>query len=531
MTPPDPSPQPQKKNTIHIADDPGASLPQIVVSHRQLRNITTDALAALKTANDPPYIFMRCGEISHVVRDEKERPSIIAASDGWLRGALSRTANWMRVDHGKLKGTFPPPEVVRDLISLDQVPFPALASVTEVPTLRADGTILNRPGYDPESCVYYAPSSSLTHFPLPPDPDEDQVHEAVDFVYEAIGDFPYADEASRANALGMLLTPIMRPAIYGCTPLAVIDAPQAGTGKSLLIDVLSGIVTGRPSSMIPYPRNEEEMQKQITASLMCGRQLVAFDNLVGALKSPSLALALTAKEYEARILGVSNNMMAANMSTWVVTGNNITPSGDMPRRCYQIRLNAKQSKPYGDGRKYRHPNLLEWVRDNRDRLLHSLLIIARAWYAAGCPRSVKSPVGSFEDWHRKIGGIVAHAKVGHFLANYSTFIDQQDDALRQWELFLSYMYDLRQSNWFSVGSLVDAINSDGSGIKEVIPEEIADCMSQRKNHRIVIGKIFTLQKEARFGSPGKEYWLEREENETDHKGANRWRVMHSESQP
>ncbi len=521
-----PAPEAPKKKTLHLAEDPGSTLPEIIVSSRQLRNITTDAIAALKLANDPPFIFIRSGEICHVVRDESERPSVVTATEGWIRGVLSRSANWMRVTGGgKMSGTFPPPEIVRDLVSVDRLPFPALASVTEVPTLRPDGTILNRPGYDPESCVYYAPSSGLTHFPLPPEPDDDQIKEAVDLVYEAIGDFPYDGEASRANALGLLLTPIMRPTIYGCTPLAVVDAPQAGTGKSLLIDVLSGIVTGRPSSMIPYPRSEEEMQKQITSSLMCGRQLIAFDNLEGPLKSPALALALTAKEYEARILGVSKNMNAVNMSTWIVTGNNIRPSGDIPRRCYQIRLNAKQAKPYGDGRKYRHPNLLEWVRDNRSQLLHALLIIARAWYSANQPKAVKSPVGSFEDWHRKIGGIVAHAGIKHFLANYSQFIDQEDDTPRQWESFLSYMWDLRQNNWFNVGSFVDAISAEGSGIREVIPEEIADCLSQRKNHRIAIGKIFTSLKERRFGVSGEEFWMEREETESGHKGVNRWRVM------
>ena len=79
--------------------------------------------------------------------------------------------------------------------------------------------------------------------------------------------------------------------------------------------------------------------------------------------------------HEARILGVSKNMTVPNRSTWMVTGNNIRLGGDMPRRCYQIRLNAKSSKPYS-GRKFKHPDLLRWVEDNRSELLHALLVIA-----------------------------------------------------------------------------------------------------------------------------------------------------------
>src|SRR6185312_2813497 len=100
---------------------------------------------------------------------------------------------------------------------------------------------------------FYSPASNLATFPLPDTPTREQVREARALINEAVGEFPYANKASRANVFGLLLTPVLRPPIYGCTPLAVVDAPQAGTGKSLLIDVLSIITTGRPAAMVPYP--------------------------------------------------------------------------------------------------------------------------------------------------------------------------------------------------------------------------------------------------------------------------------------
>jgi len=51
---------------------------------------------------------------------------------------------------------------------------------------------------------------------------------------ELLIDFPFADEASRANALALLLLPYVRPLIVGPTPLHLITAPTQGTGKDLL---------------------------------------------------------------------------------------------------------------------------------------------------------------------------------------------------------------------------------------------------------------------------------------------------------
>jgi hypothetical protein len=70
------------------------------------------------------------------------------------------------------------------------------------------------------------------HIPaIPEKPTKPQVAAALDAVEEIIGGFPFVDEASKANTLATMLISVMRPAIKGKTPLALIDAPQMGTGK------------------------------------------------------------------------------------------------------------------------------------------------------------------------------------------------------------------------------------------------------------------------------------------------------------
>jgi hypothetical protein len=512
-------------------------LAQVLISGRQLRDISRDAIKQTAVKNDPPSLFVRSGCLVHVIQDENERPSVSQVTESRLRGVIARTCDFMKYDRfGELKDAFPPVDVVRDILAFNPItwPFPHLTNVVEVPVLRPDGSVLDQPGYDKSSGIYYAPASDLKSFPLPDSPTQEDVLRARGIVEEAIGEFPYVDAASKANLYGLLLTPVLRPAISGCAPLAVVDAPQAGTGKSLLIDVLSIITTGRPAAMMPYPYKEEEMQKQIGASLSAGRQLIVFDNLEGELRSPALALAITAKEFEARILGVSQNMTVSNASTWIVTGNNIRPAGDMPRRCYQIRLNANAAQPY-TGRKFTHPRLLKWVTENRSEILHALLVIARYWFSSRSPQLITETVGSFEDWHQTVGSVVTHARISGFLENYSEFIEQEDESPRQWGEFLATVFEKRlmlfsdKDGYFHVSELIDSISRPESVIRDLVPAEIADCFERKVNHRIAIGKMLRTRRERRFSQGGFQYWLERDkEADSGHKGSARWCVLRSE---
>ncbi len=230
-------------------------LPEIRVSNRALRDISRDALGALHKANNPPTLFVRSGEMVYVGSDELGRPSIKTVTESHLRGRLDRSANYLRSTMNGENPTPPPLDVVKDIMALsaDQWGLPPLSCVVETPTLRPEGTVLDKPGYDAESHMYYQPAPGLEVLPVPDDPMSDDIEAARNLINEAIGEFPYADEASRANIYGLLLTPILRPAYCGCTPIALIDAPKAGTGKSLLVDTVSTIATGRPSAMTPFP--------------------------------------------------------------------------------------------------------------------------------------------------------------------------------------------------------------------------------------------------------------------------------------
>lgn len=269
--------------------------PKIQVNNRHLRDQTADALKALEGANEPPEVFVRAGSLVRVREDEHGTPQIQNMDLNHVRGRLARVADFVKVSkQGEefVETKVSPPElVVKDVMALGGWPFPALEAVVESPILRPDGSISTTPGYDPETRLYYRPLPRFTCGEIPAEPNKRQIRTAMDLVNEAVGEFPYADKASAANTLALLTTSLIRQAIDGPIPLGLIDAPQAGTGKSLLAEIVAIVGTGRAGEMLGASRDDEEWRKAITAKLVGGSTLIIVDNVEGRLYAPSLARA------------------------------------------------------------------------------------------------------------------------------------------------------------------------------------------------------------------------------------------------
>ncbi len=293
-----------------------------------------------------------------------------------------------------------------------------------------------------------------------------------------MGEFPYEDGASAANTLALMLTPLVRPAVAGPVPLALIDKPQAGTGGSLLAETVAVIGSGHTAEMLGAPRDEEEWRKQITAKLAAGATMITVDNVEGALYAPSLSRALTARTWTDRVLGRSETITVDQRATWVATGNNIQLRGDLPRRCYSIRLDARESRPW-QRENFKHPDLLSWVAKNRGRLIHALLTLARAWFAAGKPKAENLPrLGSFEAWAETVGGMVAFAGIPDFLGNLEELYDKADAGGAEWEGFLyTWWEELDASKPITVADLTKRID-DNDTLKEALPGDLAEAFDK-----------------------------------------------------
>ncbi|MEJ7608075.1 MAG: hypothetical protein WKF37_17855, partial [Bryobacteraceae bacterium] len=191
------------------------------------------------------------------------------------------------------------------------------------------------------------------------------------------------------------------------------------------------IVTGRASALFSTPIRAEEWRKQLTSVLRDGSAIVVIDNVNCRLDSGDLCKALTASIHGDRILGQSQTINLPVRCAWIVTGNNIQLGGDMPRRCYWVRMDAKCSKPF-ERNGFRHKRLKQYVLLHRGELLAALLVLARSWFNAGRPDPGLTSVGSYEDWTTVVGGILQYAGIQGFMANSSELFTQGDAESIQW---------------------------------------------------------------------------------------------------
>src|SRR5262249_51125008 len=134
------------------------------------------------------------------------------------------------------KSAYPPVAVVRDMLARPDPPVPRLVRIVEVPILTRHGDILDRPGYDRESGILFAPPAGFVVPSVPVHASTRDVVRARELLLELVEDFPFTGEAERAHAVAMLLEGFVRELIDGPTPLYVIEKPAPGTGASLLAD-------------------------------------------------------------------------------------------------------------------------------------------------------------------------------------------------------------------------------------------------------------------------------------------------------
>lgn len=504
-------------------------LPDVEISGRHLREVTADALTALEAANVHPYLYVRSGALVRVVEDEHKRPGIQSINENVLRGRLARVANFIstREVNGQkvVRPQDPPLTVVRDLLAAGVWPFPKVTSIIECPALRPDGTVISDPGYDGATGLVYHPANGLSVPEIPHTPEPKHINAALGLLQDAVGDFPYADEASAANALAAVLTPILRPAVRGPVPLALIDATKAGTGKSLLASVIYTLATGQSSTVVTAPRDDDEWRKQITAALATGSQVIVIDNLTGVLYSGILAAALTSETWKDRPLGRNDGLVSyPQRAVWLATGNNIRLGGDIPRRSYWVRLDAKMSRPW-QREGFKHSDLLGWVSEHRGALIAAALTLARAWYVAGCPLANTPKIGGFGEWVRVVGGVLAVAGVPGFLGNLIEMYEAADDEGPQWEAFLLGLLERFGNEPVTVGEICEKIAGDSS-LVELVPDIFESPLDKNGNittsFKKRLGRAFSSRAGTRFGDANVR--LEKSHPDTDKKVL-RWRLV------
>lgn len=316
----------------------------------------------------------------------------------WLRLQLAEAATWQRWDarHKKYAPTEPPIDLALTLIAAaDRHSWPALRAISQVPVIAADGSLVTEPGFHAESGLLL----NLTEeWPTPSPPDQVAAVAARETLEHLVRHFPFASAADRAVALSLLVTACSR-GMLPTAPLHAVDAPEAGVGKSLLVDCAAILATGSRAAVIDYGRDATEAGKRLDAALLAGDAFIAIDNIEAPLEGAALCQTLTQAARTIRIMG-TNMQAAAPCSAFVsATGNNLILRGDIVRRALVCRLDPQTDRP--ELRRFDQDLLVEAARQRAD-LVTAALTIPRAYILAGRPDAGLSPLGSFEEWSQTV---------------------------------------------------------------------------------------------------------------------------------
>ena len=213
---------------------------------------------------------------------------------------------------------------------------------------------------------------------------------------------------------------------------------------------------GHHIGTIAQAHQGEEWRKRITSCLRDTREVILIDNITTSLDSGELASALTATEWEDRLLGKNETIKMPVRCVWVTTANNASMSTEIARRSIRIRLDPKMERPW-ERKGFKHPDLLAWAQENRADLVWAAHILVNSWIAAGRRLFREGTLGSFERWAEIIGGILENAQIPGFLGNLDSFCETADSENAIWEQFLALWWDEHEDNAVGVSELFGGV--------------------------------------------------------------------------
>jgi putative DNA primase/helicase len=115
--------------------------------------------------------------------------------------------------------------------------FQQVVGIIATPTLRPDGSLLDKPGYDPETRLYLWPGVTLP--PMPARPTKDDAIRALAVLKELFAEFSLKQKKPTIDlsvALAGLLTALLRGSLP-TSPVVLVAGDTPGVGKSYLVDV------------------------------------------------------------------------------------------------------------------------------------------------------------------------------------------------------------------------------------------------------------------------------------------------------
>ncbi len=454
-----------------------SGVPLIETNDRQSNDELTDLAKAIECYNaQTPRIFHGAGGLVQIQRDKNGEPFLMPLSLEAMQVLAGKAAHWISSSEREgIRNIAPPRDLCANFLKApdDWRGIPPIDAIKTAPFVDADGSICAKPGYHPKARIWLSLPDGFVLPDTTPTPDNIEYSKRL-ILDTLLGEVAFADDASRAQAVGLMVLPFVRALIDDQTPLHLFDAPAQSSGKTYAAQIcVAPFAEAIPS---PEKKNDEENRKSLFAQLATGCSHVFLDNIKGRLSDPTLAAAITVKTMKDRLIGTGQMVTVSTRVTWLATSNNAELDRDAVSRCIRIRLDTNDENP--EGREF-GGDPLRYIAANRAQVIGAILTLVRAWQAAGSPDKKGKLLSRFPYWEKCVGGILEVNDIKGFLDTIHDDRNALDPETDAWRVFVTAWHAEHGTSYLAT--------------KELLPvamkcDEMADIIGEKEGQAARLGK-------------------------------------------
>ena len=400
-----------------------------VLSDKSRDEVSNEVASVIFKSSKDDNFFRRDTELGSLKADNDSLRFNAYTKEG-IAGVIVRQTSLQKYRDGDIvKVANPPSWLASDILeNQDTSKLPAIDIILTHPYHNGKSLIIED-GFDPNTGAYLNQKKKELDLDL----DKHSAKDDIQLWRDWLCDFPFESESDFENAIGYMLTIMIRPGlpIGEVSPMFLITAPREGVGKTLLADVLTAAVTGIPTENRTLGSKNDEIKKELGAALRTAPEVVVFDNVESSkrLDSAVLASVVTQVRGRFRILGVSEEMSYDNRSTMLYTGSNIELTIELVKRAAAIRL--EDTGIAEKDRKVKVENILSETLRRHTEFISSLTRMVKRWIES--EKETTEPLHRMRQWSKDIFSILKANNLGeHFLKNTDEVMLTTGDEFTTW---------------------------------------------------------------------------------------------------